>query len=159
MIPPESAGWANLKSKAACCQAATNLVDRDWELLIWIDYRPYPNCTTFTKLGYPVFSHIQVDVALPLAKKIQCNACKDLSNDFASRSFVGWLSESPSPKYNVNIVLITQNWYITYTLSNLNVIRRLQQAYKYALFYPGLWSYQSRVHNLWSHLRTKLAKI
>ena len=29
MIPPESAGWANLKSKAACCQAATNLVDRD----------------------------------------------------------------------------------------------------------------------------------
>ena len=29
MIPPESAGFANLKSKAACCQAATNLVDRD----------------------------------------------------------------------------------------------------------------------------------
>ena len=69
MIPPESARWTNLKSKAACCQAATNLVDRDQELLIWIDYKPYPNYTTFTKLGYPVFSHIQVDVALPLAKK------------------------------------------------------------------------------------------
>ena len=60
MIPPESAGWANLKSKAACCQAATNLVDRDWELLIRIDYNPYPNSTTFTKLGYPVFSHIHI---------------------------------------------------------------------------------------------------
>ena len=90
-------------------------------------------------------------------KKIQCNTCKDLSNDFASRSFVGRLSESPSPKYNVLIVLITQNWYIT--LSNLNVIRSLQQAYKHALFYPGLWSYQSINHNLWSHLGTKLAKI
>ena len=24
MISPENAGWANLKSKAACCQAATH---------------------------------------------------------------------------------------------------------------------------------------
>ena len=89
-------------------------------------------------------------------KKIQCNTCKHVSNDFASRSFVGWLSESPLPKYNVIMVLITQNWYIT--LSNLNVIHSLQQAYKHALFYPGLWSYQSSDHNLWSHLGTKLAK-
>ena len=75
MILPESSGWANLKSKATCCQAATNLADRDWELLLRIDYKPHPNCTTFTKLGYPVFLHIQVDVALSLAKNTVATLC------------------------------------------------------------------------------------
>ena len=60
------------------------------------------------------------------------------------------------PKYNVIIVFITQNWNIS--LSNLNVIRSLQQTYKHALFWPGLWSYRSIDHKLWSHLGTKLAK-
>ena len=110
MILPESSGWANLKSKAACCQVATNLADRDWELLLRIDYKPHPNCTAFTKLGYPVFSKwmllyrwpkIQWLPCVPThtdgccfvtGKQIQCNTYKDLSHDFASRSFVGWLS-------------------------------------------------------------------
>ena len=39
--------------------------------------------------GYLVISHIQMDVTLLLAKKIQCKTCKDLSHDFASHSFVG----------------------------------------------------------------------
>ena len=69
MIPPESSEWANSTAKAACCKVATNLVDWDWELLLRMDYKPHPTCTTFTKLGYPVLSHIQVDVALSLAKK------------------------------------------------------------------------------------------
>ena len=30
--------------------------------------------------------------------------------------------------------------------------------HKHALFYPGLWSYQSSDHSLWSHLGTKGAK-
>ena len=59
---------ANPKDKVACCQAATNLVDRDSGLLLRINYKPQPNGITFTKLGYPVFLHIQLYVGLSLTK-------------------------------------------------------------------------------------------
>ena len=39
---------------------------------------------TFTKLGYLVFSQVQLNVALSLAQ-IQCNIRKDFSKNFARR--------------------------------------------------------------------------
>ena len=59
---------ANPKGEVACCQAATNLVDSDTGLLLKINYKPQPNCVTFTKLGYSVLLHIQLYVGLSLTK-------------------------------------------------------------------------------------------
>ena len=60
---------ANPKGKIPCWQAATNMVDRDSGLLLRITYKPYPNGITFTKLGYSMFSHIQLYVVLSLTKR------------------------------------------------------------------------------------------
>ena len=50
---------------------------------------PHPNCITFTKLGYPMFSHIQLYFVLSLTKKYSAIHVKIFSKDFAIRSFVG----------------------------------------------------------------------